>query len=59
MAKVSSLSSSFRSVAANPQYGKPNVIRKDHLICTYCGVYGHTIKKCYKLHYLPRGFKVH
>jgi hypothetical protein len=47
----------IRSVAANPRCSKPNVIRKDHLTCTNCGVYGHIIEKCYKLHYFPTGFK--
>jgi hypothetical protein len=65
MAKVSSPSPSpsFRPIAAipansvNPRYAKPNMIRKDRPTCTHCGVYGHTIEKCYKLHGFPPGFK--
>jgi hypothetical protein len=44
MAKVSSLFSSFRSIAANSRYDKPNVIRKDRPTCTHCGVYRRTIE---------------
>jgi hypothetical protein len=43
--------------SSNPQTVKPNTIRKDHPKCTYCGVYGHTVEKCYRLHGFPPGFK--
>jgi hypothetical protein len=31
--------------------------RKDKPVCTHCGIFGHTIDKCYKLHGFPPGFK--
>jgi hypothetical protein len=43
--------------SSNPRYIKPNVVRKDRPTCTHCGVYGHTVEKCYKLHGLPPSFK--
>ena len=33
------------------------MVLKDRPICTHCGVAGHTIDKCYKLHGYPLGFK--
>jgi hypothetical protein len=33
------------------------MVLKDRPICTHCGVAGHTIDKCYKLHCYPPGFK--
>jgi len=41
----------------NPRNGKPNTIRKDRPTCTHCGVYGHTVEKCYRIHGFPHGFK--
>jgi hypothetical protein len=32
-------------------------IRKDRPKCTHCGVLGHTIDKCYRIHGFPPGFK--
>jgi len=43
--------------SSNPRHGKPNAIRKDRPTCTHCGVYGHTVEKCYKLHDFSSGFK--
>jgi hypothetical protein len=31
--------------------------RKDKPICSHCGVPGHTVEKCYKVHGFPPGFK--
>ena len=31
--------------------------QKNRPICSHCGVAGHTIQKCYKLHGYPQGFK--
>jgi hypothetical protein len=36
---------------------KTNFIRKDRPKCTHCGVLGHTIDKCYRIHGFPPGFK--
>ncbi|XP_010556407.1 PREDICTED: uncharacterized protein LOC104825734 [Tarenaya hassleriana] len=30
---------------------------KQRPLCTHCGLYGHTIQKCYKLHGYPPGYK--
>jgi hypothetical protein len=43
--------------SSNPRHGKPSAIRKDRPTCTHCGVYGHTMEKCYRLHGFPPGFK--
>ena len=34
--------------------GKGKSQKKDHSICTHCGVTGHTVDKCFKLHGSPR-----
>jgi hypothetical protein len=39
-----------------PRFFKPNY-RKDHPTCSHCGVAGHTVEKCYKVHGYPLGFK--
>jgi hypothetical protein len=31
--------------------------RKDRPLCTHCGLLGHTMEKCYKLHGYPPGYK--
>jgi hypothetical protein len=31
--------------------------RKEKPICSHCGVLGHTVEKCYRLHGFPPGFK--
>ena len=41
---------------AGPRFAKQN-FRKDRPICSQCGVAGHTIEKCYKVHGYPPGFK--
>jgi hypothetical protein len=45
-------SSYYRPIASSssPRTGKPNIIRKDRPTCTHCGVYGHNVEKCYRLH---------
>ena len=32
-------------------------IRKDRPICSHCGVSGHTMEKCYRIHGFPPGYK--
>ena len=39
-----------------PRFFKPNY-RKDRPSCSHCGVAGHTVEKCYKVHGYPPGFK--
>jgi hypothetical protein len=33
------------------------MIRKEKPVCTHCGITGHIVDKCYKLHGFPPGFK--
>jgi hypothetical protein len=39
-----------------PRFSKPN-FRKDSPVCSHCGVAGHTVAKCYKVHGYPPGFQ--
>jgi hypothetical protein len=36
---------------------KPNTARKEKPRCSHCGILGHTVDKCYKVHGYPPGFK--
>jgi hypothetical protein len=36
---------------------KQSNARKERPLCTHCGLYGHIVEKCYKLHGFPPGFK--
>jgi hypothetical protein len=36
---------------------KNNSFRKDRPVCSHCGVSGHTMEKCYRLHGFPPSFK--
>ncbi|XP_010525446.1 PREDICTED: uncharacterized protein LOC104803241 isoform X2 [Tarenaya hassleriana] len=42
------------SVAAVSGYHQK---QKQKPLCTHCGMYGHTVNKCYKLHGYPPGYK--
>jgi hypothetical protein len=47
-------------VASSPpqiRFGKPQAQRKDKPTCSHCGIIGHTMEKCYRLHDYPPGFK--
>jgi hypothetical protein len=58
MTKTAPSPGSYRTSGSNvPRYGKQGSFRKDRPTCTHCGVYGHTMEKCYKLHGFPPGFK--
>ena len=39
------------------RFFKQNNSRKDRPICSHCGIAGHIVKKCYKLHGYPLSFK--
>jgi hypothetical protein len=41
---------------SGPKFSKPN-FRKDRLMCSHCGLTGHTVVKCYKVHGYPLGFQ--
>ena len=45
--------SSSRFAAANKSFQ----FRKDRPICSHCGVSGHTVEKCYRVHGFPPGYK--
>jgi len=32
-------------------------VRKDRPICSHCGISGHTVEKCYRIHGFPPGYK--
>uniref|UniRef100_A0A2N9HI29 Retrotransposon Copia-like N-terminal domain-containing protein n=1 Tax=Fagus sylvatica TaxID=28930 RepID=A0A2N9HI29_FAGSY len=36
--------------------GKGKFIKKERPLCSHCGITGHTVDKCYKLHGYPPGF---
>jgi hypothetical protein len=39
-----------------PRFFKQNY-KKDHPTCSHCGIAGHTVEKCYRVHEFPPGFK--
>jgi hypothetical protein len=45
--------------SASPQQNRyvRQFSRKEKPMCTHCGMAGHTVDKCYKLHGFPPGFK--
>jgi hypothetical protein len=50
--------STYSRSAGNPsRFGKPPFARKDRPTCSHCGLHGHTMEKCYRLHGFPPGFK--
>jgi hypothetical protein len=36
---------------------KSQNLRKEKPLCSHCGLHGHTVEKCYRLHGFPPGFK--
>jgi len=38
-----------------PNFKQP--YKKDRQTCSHCGIVGHTVEKCYKIHGFPPGFK--
>jgi len=44
------------NVAPMHKFGKWNN-RKEKPICSHCGIPGHTVDKCYRVHGFPPGFK--
>lgn len=40
---------------ASKQTPKPTNGKKERPLCTHCGMLGHTIEKCYKIHAYPQG----
>uniref|UniRef100_A0A2N9ETF6 Reverse transcriptase Ty1/copia-type domain-containing protein n=1 Tax=Fagus sylvatica TaxID=28930 RepID=A0A2N9ETF6_FAGSY len=41
----------------NAHGGKGQFYRKERPLCSHCGITGHTMEKCYKLHGYPPGYK--
>ncbi|XP_059446664.1 uncharacterized protein LOC132178232 [Corylus avellana] len=46
-----------KSVPTQQNRFPKQMTRRDKPVCTHCGISGHTIDKCYKLHGFPPGFK--
>jgi hypothetical protein len=46
-----------RVAVAQPRFVKNTPFRKDRPTCSHCGISGHTMEKCYRLHGFPPGFK--
>ena len=47
-----------KTVSSNRFNGnKSSYVRKDRPICSYCGIAGHTVEKCYRIHGFPPGYK--
>uniref|UniRef100_A0A2N9EJE2 CCHC-type domain-containing protein n=1 Tax=Fagus sylvatica TaxID=28930 RepID=A0A2N9EJE2_FAGSY len=40
-----------------PYGGNKNFGKKERPICSHCGITGHTVEKCYKIHGYPPGYK--
>uniref|UniRef100_A0A2N9GQC0 Reverse transcriptase Ty1/copia-type domain-containing protein n=1 Tax=Fagus sylvatica TaxID=28930 RepID=A0A2N9GQC0_FAGSY len=49
---AAALAVNFRPNAGNKNYG-----RKERPMCSHCGIAGHTVEKCYRLHGFPPGYK--
>jgi hypothetical protein len=49
--------SSISPASSRVRFTKNNSTRKDRPICSHCGISGHTMEKCYRLHGFPPGFK--
>ena len=47
----------YSNVSAKPNSGNRYGNRKERPICSHCGIQGHIIDKCYKLHGYPPGYK--
>ncbi|XP_041020381.1 uncharacterized protein LOC121261999 [Juglans microcarpa x Juglans regia] len=50
-------SSQMKGSVVGSRIGKPSAPRKVRPYCTHCGLSGHTIDKCYKIHGYPRGYR--
>ena len=49
---AAALAVNFRPNARNKNYG-----RKERPLCSHCGITGHTVEKCYRLHGFPPCYK--
>ena len=45
------------TVNFRPNAGNKNSERKERPLCSHCGITGHTVEKCYRLHGFPPGYK--
>ncbi|XP_059431677.1 uncharacterized protein LOC132165206 [Corylus avellana] len=45
-----------KATSSGPRFSKQN-FKKDCPICSHCGLSGHIVEKCYKVHGFPPGFK--
>ncbi|KAL5789092.1 hypothetical protein ACOSQ2_003980 [Xanthoceras sorbifolium] len=56
----SSESMAFSAVSSTPYvaaFSSQSMKKKDRPICSHCGIMGHTMDRCYKLHRYPPGYK--
>ena len=52
---ASSNSSNYDALVVFAARGKSS--KKERPLCTHCGIHGHTVDKCFKLHGYPPGYK--
>ncbi|KAL5757597.1 hypothetical protein ACOSP7_020208 [Xanthoceras sorbifolium] len=53
-------SMAFSAVSSTPSvaaFSSQSMKKKDRPICSHCGIMGHTMDRCYKLHGYPPGYK--
>jgi hypothetical protein len=56
--EITTMASKSTQPVAQFQGSKPQGFsRKERPLCTHCGLLGHTIEKCYKLHGYPPRYK--
>uniref|UniRef100_A0A2N9FUH9 Uncharacterized protein n=1 Tax=Fagus sylvatica TaxID=28930 RepID=A0A2N9FUH9_FAGSY len=54
---VESGSTAFAVTNYKPYGGNKNFGKKERPVCSHCGITGHTVEKCYKIHGYPPGYK--
>ncbi|KAL5787305.1 hypothetical protein ACOSP7_004254 [Xanthoceras sorbifolium] len=53
-------SMAFSAISSTPSvdaFSSQSMKKKDRPICSHCGIMGHTMDRCYKLHGYPPGYK--
>jgi hypothetical protein len=54
---VESGPTAFAVTNYKPYGGNKNFGKKERPVCSHCGITGHTVEKCYKIHGYPPGYK--
>lgn len=57
LVRGSSQASNSSSFAPNRSFSSNQGKRKEKPVCTHCGLSGHTVDHCYKLHGYPPGYR--